>query len=488
MPASREAWLELTKSEEVKRAVTECRDLYKKGDRKAYDARKRSLPMVSYMCTFGPNEGGDPRNPKPTGTWRLQTAARLNGLVMHDYDKLSLKGIDVRTLYQALPTHWFDDNSCPTAILVAHVTPSGDGLRLVTIANPALDIEQNQQALCTQIRALADGKFSALEPDDSCINADRGSFMVDADSILFMNERVFDYDNREFDERFGQKYRAGRVTGSARKKPSPARVTEVTEGQTPCEVSYPDTYHNVEYASILDTWFEQNGGEPCPGDRHKLMLHLVGDLRYICSNSAPFLRHVLMKRQFIRDWVEKEGAGRELDDILTGSTSKELWFGTPKRLKAVLDTLGIASEATGSAATMDEEGEKRIYLNFWHRLEPLLTEPYILACAIVSDENKLAALLTAGAMYCTLMTRCTYEHYDGKMTRLNPSVFIIGRPASGKSFAERLDRQIMAVMRNADAPGRKAEKQYKKKQKERQTSSKAQKSDPLEQPDVMICK
>jgi len=103
----------------------------------------------------------------------------------------------------------------------------------------------------------------------------------------------------------------------------------------------------------------------------------------------------------------------------------------------------------------------------------------------VSDANKLGAVFVAGAMYCTLMTRCWYLHFDGQETRLNPMVFVIGHPASGKSFASYLDQQIMAPMRSADSPGRKAEKDFKKQQ-QRATSAKAQKGEPLEQPEDMV--
>ena len=50
---------------------------------------------------------------------------------------------------------------------------------------------------------------------------------------------------------------------------------------------------------------------------------------------------------------------------------------------------------------------------------------------------------------------------------MNPQAYIIGDPASGKSFAYRLDREIMAVMRAADEPGRKAEADYKAAKKEK---------------------
>ena len=101
-------------------------------------------------------------------------------------------------------------------------------------------------------------------------------------------------------------------------------MSKVHSGTDPI-VYFPDTYHDVKYDTIMDTWFEQNGGEPEPGDRHKVMLQLASDLKYICSNNADFLRTVLMRRQWVKDWVEKDGAGKELEDILVGATSKELW-------------------------------------------------------------------------------------------------------------------------------------------------------------------
>ena len=89
-------------------------------------------------------------------------------------------------------------------------------------------------------------------------------------------------------------------------------------------------------------------------------------------------------------------------------------------------------------------------------------------------------------MYCTLLTRCWYKHFDGGIQRLNPQVLIIGHPASGKSFAKQLDDQIMCSMRAQDEEVRLAETRYKQEQKKRGTSSKAQKQDALVEPEGMI--
>ena len=190
MPATREGYHELSGSEWLKADVDKCQSIYESGMKAAYDAKKKSLPMVCFMATFAPNRGKDGK--WPLDTWRLQSAARLNGLIMHDFDKLSKVGIKVDELYHDLPAHWFDDKANPCAVLYAGITPSGDGLRLVTIANPDLNIEQNQEALLTQIHSLGGGKYAAIERDGACINADRTSYIVDDSRIYFMNDLIVD--------------------------------------------------------------------------------------------------------------------------------------------------------------------------------------------------------------------------------------------------------------------------------------------------------
>ena len=70
---------------------------------------------------------------------------------------------------------------------------------------------------------------------------------------------------------------------------------------------------------------------------------------------------------------------------------------------------------------------------------------------------------------------------------MNPNVLVIGNPASGKSFADELDDAIMAVMRAADEPGRKAETEYKAEQKRRRSTNKAAKGEQqLKEPEACI--
>ena len=69
----------------------------------------------------------------------------------------------------------------------------------------------------------------------------------------------------------------------------------------------------------------------------------------------------------------------------------------------------------------------------------------------------------------TLMTRCTYHYWwkPGKERRLNYCIYIIGDPASGKSFAVDLDRILLAPIKQQSEEASKAINKYKREAKER---------------------
>lgn len=89
-------------------------------------------------------------------------------------------------------------------------------------------------------------------------------------------------------------------------------------------------------------------------------------------------------------------------------------------------------------------------------------------------------------MFGTYLSRCWWQHFDGKTYRLSYLVYIIGDAASGKSTIVDLDRLIMAPMMAADRAGREWERQYKEEIKARAASSKNAKAEaPLQQHPVI---
>ena len=484
------------------------------------NALKESLPCL----IFGGREFDElPMKKDATKLMRRRVLAgvHLSGLFMFDADHID----NPREVYERTLVEGF-----PWVLVFAHNTSSGFGLRLVCKARPEIgNIADNQIELA---RALG------VKADASCIDASRISYMPRREDVFFLDEdELFNYYGEDFVQKFEEEYRQGHTeptdknhsfnaadfrgqtrtkslaadnrglarTKEIRKSPCEsaaeennqnfnaadnhglARTKEICE--SPCESDAEENnqklvYHGIEYKEICEAWQTAQGGAPAPGDRHRTMLQLALDLRYICDNQPEMVDRVLRLCGFVQDVIRERG-DKEVTDIAHTACERKLYKDIPKRMQGVLESVGI--HASHPEAAAKPVGAVEVpYEQFAERLEPLLCAPYAEACKGVSRHNWLGAVMASGAMYCTLMTRCWYKHFNGARQRMNPQVLIIGDPASGKSFAKDLDDQIMCAMRAQDEEVRAQETRYKQEQKKRGTSSKAQKQDALVEPEGMI--
>ena len=438
--------------------------------RETHDAAlKRKLPAFIFQATFDETLSKAGK----LGRWRKQAATRLTGLVVMDIDHVE----NPQEVHgEWLKVHDFES----LGILLIYVTPSGQGLKIVFKA----DVQKGN--LIDNQHEMA--KVLGVEVDESCKDASRMSFICKESDILFIDKELFTYENKEFAERYDALYRDGRSQG---KNTNYTNLTNNNEKSNESEAPSPfgegggrGLYHGVEYAKICEAWQTAQGGAPAPGDRHRTMLQMALDLRYICDNQPDMVDRVLRMCGFVQDIIRERG-DKEVSDIAHTACERKLYKDIPKRMQGVLESVGIHASNTPAAAKSVGTVEVP-YEQFAERLEPLLCTPYAEACRGVSRANWLGAVFASGAMYCTLLTRCWYKHFDGGIQRLNPQVLIIGHPASGKSFAKHLDDQIMCSMRAQDEEVRLAETRYKQEQKKRGTSSKAQKQDALVEPEGMI--
>ena len=437
--------------------------------RETHDAAlKRKLPAFIFQATFDETLSKAGK----LGRWRKQAATRLTGLVVMDIDHVE----NPQEVYDS----WFKVHNFESlGILLIYVTPSGQGLKIVFKA----DVQKGN--LIDNQHEMA--KVLGVEVDESCKDASRMSFICKESDILFIDKELFTYENKEFAERYDALYRDGRSQGKNTNYTNLTNNNEKsneTGSPLPLEGEGGGLYHGVEYARICEAWQEAQGGAPAPGDRHRTMLQLALDLRYICDNQPDMVDRVLRMCGFVQDIIRERG-DKEVSDIAHTACERKLYKDIPKRMQGVLESVGIHG-GNAPAAAKSVGAVEVPYEQFAQRLEPLLCTPYAEACRGVSRANWLGAVFASGAMYCTLLTRCWYKHYDGAKQRMNPQVLIIGHPASGKSFAKQLDDQIMCSMRAQDEEVRLAETRYKQEQKKRGTSSKAQKQDALVEPEGMI--
>ena len=471
-------------------------------DPQAASACKRRLPVFIFQATF--TESITKKGNR--GMWRKQAHAVLNGLYIIDIDHVE----NPRELY----AKWIDDyyasqqQSRPAyaeasetfcdamGILLVHVTPSGKGLRLVAMADPVVgNIADNQHHLASRL---------GVTIDESCKDASRMSFCPKLDDIIYLNtEKLFNYDNKEFDQQFGEDYRNGRSsalrrsvnnhpvgmgTCGVRSESTVGSASESVSVDSGSAGSMGQLYRGVSYERIIKQWFtDVKGGQPHVGDRHQSLYQLACDLRYITDNDRALLERLLAECPVGMQIVAERGIA-EIRAIADHACEKTRYWSIPRRLQSVLADAGV-SHVSGSAGGDDMQNHCPVdYGTWWRRLEPLLaTSPgFREAVAPLPDHHKIGGVLAAGAMFGTYLSRTWWEHFDGKTYRPSFLVYIIGDAASGKSFIVDMDKLIMQPMRSCDEIGREWERKYKEEMKKRSVSSKNQKEAAPEQQHPVI--
>ena len=469
---TRELWERVTSDPSLQENVHKCTEIYEQlGKGAAYDAQKKKLPLVMFCCTFDPNNGA--KGKQPLNTWRCQSAVNINGLFMYDADELREKhNTTPKELFDKIPQWLFDGKECPR-ILYAGMTPSGDGLRIVATC----DVEKGNLADHQQWL----GTLLGVPCDKSVKDASRGSFMVSKDYVYYLSDELFNYNNELYYERYNNCYRSGNtaalnstnsstvpVSGvagrpaaaknevAAKASDNDGRVDGSGDGRSS---DLDEAYHGVAMQKIMDVYLARNP-DYAQGDRHAHLLKMAGRLRYIVDNSAAKLKALVRLAPYVQDWEAAEHNSKEIDDICDTAVQQKFYMSKPKVVQDVLARAGVRP-------MKNEEEKKDNYLFqlqkfFATQLNDNLPEPYKTCMISLDPLNVTPCIYAAGTMFCTLMTRLHYMHYTGEDQRMNPQAVVIGPPASGKGFAEKLNEIIMAPMKQADQLARDTEKKYKK--------------------------
>ena len=479
--------MDILQNQQLATQILNARACLEMGNEEAYQAAKRGLPLFIFSAARvekSINKNG------VEGYWRNQESTYLNGLAVLDIDHIEFP-CALSTKIMEDHHELFLETCVKWKIFMIYVTPSDKGLKIVFAADPDVGNIADNQAKFSE--------YLGVQNDISIKDSSRGQFAVDQSNVTFINPTIVDYYNPVFDEKYGDLYRKGNSapikTKNNKSNERDKEDNEINQGQHGDDRRSDNHEEELMYGSIpvreLAVRYTDRYGSPVEGDRHRSLIKVAGHLRYLVDNNPQKLKVALRALPWVREWEQKESNAREIDDIADEVCGYRMWRELPKALQSVLQGentdvhRGVnAMEGSPSECAIRSDSEALA-----DRLRPLLADDpvYATCCSHLSDGNKVAGVFAAGGMFATLATRVHYLHYDGEQHRMNPQVFIIGKPASGKSFADDFNKSIMAVLRAADEPGRAAERDFKKENNRRKTLPKGQKGDkPLDAPEVCI--
>ena len=248
---------------EIEDALEKCRrgEITKEEYETLKAGLKKKLPIFTFHATF--------KNAR-----RKNEDAVPSGLSIYDLDHIENprgKWAEIEARKEEL------------GILLAHVSPSLEGLRLVFVIPQGLSLAEAQAWMSSQ---LGDDKYDACVKDYA-----RCSFVVPREYVLFLDEEgLFSNDRGEM-------------------------IDDIEEGKHPENnyhlsplnyhlKEYPATYEDIPYESIVEVLEEQMGGEPEHGSRNNFIFSMACHLRYVCNDDATWISQILPTYGEARDkWL-----------------------------------------------------------------------------------------------------------------------------------------------------------------------------------------
>ena len=228
---------------------------------------KKQLPILTPHATF--------RNGR-----RLNADAVPSGLSMYDLDHIP----DPEGRWREI-----EPRKDELGIVMAHITPSTEGLRLVFIIPQGMNLAQAQRWMADM---LGDQKY------DECVkDYARCSFVVPREYILYMSDKLFG-PTPALPIREGERMSVDSHTPSPLRGTTPTLgVESVTTDLCPHQqdIILPSLveWQGGGSASLVSVLEEQLGGIPTHGSRNNFIFTMACHLRYVCNDDPEWIARIL---------------------------------------------------------------------------------------------------------------------------------------------------------------------------------------------------
>ena len=482
-----ELFHQATKSSRVKDVCAQIEDALERKRRgeigqEDYDTMKTrlksQLPILTPHATF--------RNGR-----RLNADAIPSGLSIYDKDHI------------ADPTGWWKAKSeelrvknpqVLARILLVHVTPSLEGLRLVFVMPKGMNLAEAQKWMSQQ---LGDEEYDVCVKDLA-----RPSFIVPEDYILFIDEaRLFaevetpsDADDaaphanthentnhntnenpNENENKTEKEHRPESDNSPAALPDSPAAEhaqsanhdcaddhhlgnhgVDQDHGGEERRQDFAQEYDGISYEAITSKLVELLGGEPQHGSRNSFIFTLSCYLRYLCDDNATWIKQVIPTFG-----EEKKRAFTTVDSACQRKQSHRM----PMIVRKAI-SLCQEERARGKAADYDadEFGDIQNPDSYFYRIHEMPQKLPRLIRLLVSKTPAIYQPAVSQAVFPALAshlcdTRFRYiDNVEHEATLMN---ILCAPTGSGKESITQPINRIMADIRARDAEQRERERAWK---------------------------
>ena len=416
-------------------------------------ARKKTLPVITPHATF--------KNGR-----RLNADAAPSGLSMYDVDHIP----DPRGYYEVKVR----GREAELGIVLAHVTPSTEGLRLLFVI-PRADMAPDEAQRWMSAR-LGDDTYDGAVKDLA-----RCSFLVPREYVLYLDEeRLFGNEQLTMDN---EQLADATPCHAERSIAEPKHLTDAAgrsfaeaqddkEGEAPTAGGVSEMcFKGVPYSQIIQQWFKLAGGEPVQGERNDKLHRLASHLRYIADNDEALMLQVM----------PRYGLSEEEMKGLIHSACSAKWYSMPKMMREALENEERRMKNEESTAE-DENSSFRGEADILHSSLPKRLPALIkLLVSRTPDVYKAAVAHAVFPSLAAHLHRVRFKYIDNvehEATLMN--VLMAGTGAGKDCISEPINR-IMADIRRRDEDNLRREREWKN-----EVTSKGANKDKRQRPEGLI--
>ena len=260
---------------------------------------KKRLPIFTPHATF--------RNGR-----RLNADAIPSGLSMYDVDHLpNPRG------YWEEKRQELEARGVMRYVVLAHITPSTEGLRLFFIIPAGMDLAEAQRWMSQQ---MGDENYDVSVKDYA-----RSSFVVPEGYVLYLDEERL-FGNEELRMKNGESLENEERKMKDEEWPADGENSSFGGEADILHSSLPK-FKGIPYSEIIGQWFKLAGGEPVQGERNDKLHRLASHLRYIADNDEALMLQVM----------PRYGLSEEEMKGLIHSTCSAKWYSMPKIMRQALE-------------------------------------------------------------------------------------------------------------------------------------------------------
>ena len=391
---------------------------------------KKKLPIFTFHATF--------KNGR-----RKNEDAIPSGLSIYDLDHIE----NPRAKWDSIK-----ERSKELGIVLAHISPSLEGLRLVFVMPTGMNLAQAQAWMAEQ---LGDTQYDACVKDFA-----RCSFAVPREYVLYMDEEGLFAENLPSREGEG---------GVSENTPVSNKVDKVDVYHTPPtpsqEGSYPETYEDIPYDTIVETLEDQMGGQPEHGSRNNFIFSMACHLRYVCNDDAAWIAQVLPTYGEAREkWMAS------IRSACNRNQTKQM----PRIMKR---TLSICKQRMEEEGLITQNSELDAPPPMPRRLPPLIK-------LLVSRTPKIYRPAVAHAVFPALgahLWKTYFRYIDNVEHEATLMCCLMAGTGAGKNCISEPINHILKDIRQRDRDNLEREKEWKK-----EMQSKGANKDKRQRPEGLV--